>query len=237
MSIWQRWFGKPTEPLSSELLARLRELPPPVPLGAQALHAQRFIVMDQETTGLNPQRDKVLSIGAVLLQHGQIVMGEQFEATLRREQNVLNPSVLIHGIAPSAAAAGTPPAQALLSFMEWAGACVFLAFHAPFDQRMLARALKNQLNMQLRHVFLDVAELAPMLCPDTKVGRGGLDDWVKHFKLQVLARHSAAADAQVTAELALILLKKAEQQGITTLAELNQRLHAWRRLQRSRQHA
>lgn len=102
---------------------------------------------------------------------------------------------------------------------------------------MLARALKNQLNMQLRHVFLDVAELAPMLCPGAKVGRGGLDDWVKHFNLQVLARHSAAADAQVTAELALILLKKAEQQGISNLAELNQRLHAWRRLQRSRQHA
>ncbi|MCJ8170856.1 3'-5' exonuclease [Atopomonas sediminilitoris] len=237
MSIWQRWFNQAQSTLTPHELERLRLLPAAVGLGDQRLTLQRFVVMDQETTGLNTQRDKVLSIGAVVVEHGHIDMSQQFEVNLKREHNVLNPSVLIHGIAPSAAARGTPPPQALLSFMEWSGECVFLAFHAPFDQRMLARALRNQLQITLRHVFLDLAELAPMLFPDADIGRGGLDDWVEHFGLQVLARHSAAADAQVSAELALIVLKKAQQQGITTLAELNQRLHAWRRLQRSKAHA
>ena len=61
----------------------------------------------------------------------------------------------------------------------------------------------------------------------------GLDDWVKFFNLQVLQRHNANADALVTAELMLILLKRAKQQGIHTLADLDISLKNWRRRQQS----
>lgn len=71
-----------------------------------------------------------------------------------------------------------------------------LAFHAPFDQRMLARALKESLGHRLQSLFLDVAELAPMLNPDTVLREAGLDDWVARFGLQVEERHHASADAR-----------------------------------------
>lgn len=95
------------------------------------------MVLDLETTGLNVNRDIVISIGAVTIEAGAIDMAQQFECTLRRQVEV-NEAVLIHGIAPSELANGEPPAEALLSFMEFAADSVMLAFHAPFDQRMLA---------------------------------------------------------------------------------------------------
>ena len=98
---------------------------------------------------------------------------------------------------------------------------------------MLTRALKSTLGYELRHLFFDLAEVAPMLCPQAAIHKGGLDAWVEYFGLEVLARHSASADALVTAELALILFSKARQQGIDSLASLDDRLSSWRSRQNS----
>ena len=57
----------------------------------------------------------------------------------------------------------------------------------------------------------------------------GLDDWVARFGLQIDERHHASADAQVTAELALILLSQARRQQLDSPLQLEQRLRGWRR--------
>lgn len=229
------WLGrfKPCQ-LSDEQIERVSGLPACHPLDDTALDAARLVVMDLETTGLNVQRDNILSIGAVVIDNGAIDMGGQFERTLYRADNRMNEAVLIHGIAPSEVRSGMDAADALLDFLEYAGSCVFLAFHAPFDQRMLARGLKQDLGQKLRHKFIDVAEMAPMLCPEADVGRGGLDEWASYFGLNNSLRHNAAADALATAEIALILLSKARMQGVKSLADLHTRLSHWRRLRSAR---
>jgi len=121
----------------------------------------------------------------------------------------------------------------LLDFMDFVGDSPLLAYHAGFDQRMLTRALKLTLGYKLRHPFIDVAEIAPMLCPNNRPRQNGLDQWCSHFGLQVLQRHHASADALVTAELALILFSKARLQGVEDLATLTQRLANWRQRQQA----
>ncbi len=199
------------------------------PLGVCSLREQRWVVLDLETSGLNLNRDQVLSIGAVAIEDGAIALGRPFERTLHRPAQKTNASVLIHGLGPSALAAGCDPAEALLDLMDFIGDSPVLAFHAPFDQRMLARALKDSLGLRLQHPFLDVAELAPMLNPDTVLREAGLDDWIARFGLEVQARHHASADAQVTAELALILFSQARRQQLDSPLQLEQRVRQWRR--------
>lgn len=205
-------------------------LPAPRPLDNSPLHEQRLVVVDLETTGLNTNRDHVLSIGAWVIEGGCIDLGTQYSSTLQGDHKV-SESILIHGLAPSTIAAGLEPSQALLDFMDFLGDSPVIGYHAPFDQRMLARALKNILGYELRHRFFDLAEVAPMLCPQARIYKGGLDAWVNYFGLEVLARHSASADALVTAELALILFSKARQQDINSLAALDAQLGSWRRRQ------
>ncbi|MCY1510198.1 DNA polymerase III PolC-type [compost metagenome] len=226
------WFTRRT-PIAPDLAARRDRLADPQPLDERPLREQRFVVLDLETSGLNMSRDLVLSIGAVSITDGAIDLGSQFESTLQRETGKLSASVLIHGIAPSELAAGVEPSEALLGFMEFLGDSPLLAFHATFDQRMLSRALKQDLDYRLRHRFLDIAELAPMLCPEAGIRNGGLDDWVEYFGLQVLQRHNASADALVTAEIALILFSRAHRQGLESPAALASALSRWQR----RQHA
>lgn len=227
------WFsGRGPALLAAQLDRRLR-LPAPAPLDERPLGEQRLVVLDLETSGFDTKRDQLLSIGAVVIEHGAIDLGQQFECTLQRQDHKVSASVLIHGLAPSAIAAGREPAEALLDFMEFVGDSPLLAFHAGFDRRMLGRALKQSLGQRLRHSFFDVAELAPLLCPHAHIPRGGLDDWTRYFGLRVQQRHHASADALVTAELALILFSKARRQQLDSLPALQRRLTAWRR----RQHA
>jgi DNA polymerase-3 subunit epsilon len=209
---------------------RSLRLPASAALDERPLSAQRMVVVDLETSGLNLQRDQLLAIGAVVIEDGAIDLSQQFECTLCQPGHRAGASTLIHGIAPSAVAAGRDPAEALLAFMEFVDDSPLLAFHAPFDRHMLERALREELGYRLRHPFLDVAELAPLLCPDAPPHRS-LDDWLRGFRLHASERHNASADALATAELALILFSKARQRGLDSLAELQHRCLARRRQQ------
>ncbi|MFY1665453.1 PolC-type DNA polymerase III [Pseudomonas sp. Pseu.R1] len=219
--------------LTAEQVQRLSELPRTATLSEQPLRQQRWVVLDLETSGLNMNRDDVLSIGAVVIEDGAIDLGQQFERTLSRPDHKLSPSVLIHGLGPSAIAAGSEPVEALLDFMAFVGDSPLLAFHAPFDQHMIGRALKESLGYKLQHPFLDVAEIAPLLFPQACLRQAGLDDWTAFFGLHAEERHHASADALVTAELALILFSHARKQGMDSPLQLEQYLAKWRRRQQS----
>ncbi|WP_434985909.1 3'-5' exonuclease [Pseudomonas protegens] len=227
------WFRPAVSLLSAEQQQRRDRLPAFTELNESSLREQRWVVVDVETTGLNLNRDQVLSIGAVVIEDGAIDFSQQFERTLQHQGHKLSPSVLIHGLGPSAIAAGCDPVEALLDFMEFVGDSPLLAFHAPFDQHMLGRALKDSLGYRLQHSFLDVADMAPLLCPQAQIREAGLDDWVRWFNLQVVERHNAAADALATAELALILFNRARQQQIHSPLNLQQRLGQWKRRQQA----
>ena len=235
MSLWSWLLPRKNPVLSLEQHQRLLQLPPACGLRDAPLRAQRWVVVDLETSGLNLNRDQVLSIGAVAIEDGAIDFGQGFERTLQRPDNPLSPSMLLHELGPAAIAAGSDPADALLDFMAFVGDSPLLAFHAPFDRHMLTRALKDSLGYRLQHPFVDVAALAPMLCPQVNVREAGLDHWINHFNLQVEDRHNASADALATAELALILFSRARTQGIDSPQALQQRLNQW--LRRKQMHS
>lgn len=220
-------------PLEEQQRQRVARLPACARLSNQPLRQQRWVVLDLETSGLNMNRDQVLSIGAVVIEDGAIDLGQQFERTILRVDHKVSPAILLHGLAPSAIAAGSEPVEAFLDFMEFVGTSPILGFHAPFDQHMLARALKDSLDYRLQHHFFDVAEIAPMLFEHANLRHAALDDWTRFFGLHAEERHNASADALVTAELALILFSHARKQQLDSPAILEERLGQWRRRKQS----
>lgn len=211
------------------------DFPRPQKIDVTPLKKTRFVVIDLETTGLNLHKDQVIAVGAVIIENNEIKLIQSFERTIYRELKKVDDTVLIHGISPKAVAEGEPAADVLSAFMHYAGRSVFLAYHAPFDQGMLSRALKHDLGLPLKHTFFDVADIAAALLPQVNVspsrGNASLDDWVNHFNLNVSNRHNASADALATAEIMLILLREAEKQSIDTLAQLNEKVKGYKRLQ------
>lgn len=207
------------------------QLPMPKTPGDQPLGQTRFIVLDLETSGLNPSKDEVIAIGAVAIRNNAISLSDQFDLILRRPELDITETVLIHGIGPEALTSGHETEDALLHLLDWMNGDPVLAYHSAFDQRFLEKALRQTLGYTRSHTWLDVAELMPSLFPDAETGGRGLDHWADHFRLEVSERHHAAADAMVTAELTLIALNRARTQGIRTVGELADRLKYHRKLQ------
>lgn len=198
-----------------------------------SIAAARFVVVDVETSGLNPRRDRLLSIGAVTVEHMRAAPRAAFHAVVRNETPTTRENVAVHGLTPSRQAAGAMPEQALGEFLGFIGKAPCVAFHARFDHAVLDRALRAEFGVRLTNPWIDLAELLPALYPEARLINGTLDKWLGYFRLHVHSRHDAVHDAAATAELLLIALARAERRGIATLAQLRAAAHAHRNYHRT----
>ncbi|MDX1636110.1 MAG: 3'-5' exonuclease [Marinobacter sp.] len=214
----------------------LQHLPAPKVAGDQPLEDLRLIVLDLETTGLNPAKDQVIAIGAVAINRERIPLRDQFDLVLKRPELDISETVLIHGIGPEALVKGHEIEDALLYLLEWMNGDPILAFHSAFDQKFLEKTLKQTLGYTQSHTWMDVADLLPAMFPKAKPPEGRLDNWADHFGLEVSERHHAAADAMATAELTLIALNRARKSDVHTLAQLQDKLRYYHRLKTFSRH-
>jgi DNA polymerase III subunit epsilon len=168
----------------------------------------RWLVVDVESTGLDVSSDRLLAIAgvAVHFEAGRPTLqpSDSFQVVVQqRHTTVDKANILIHGIGVGAQRAGTEPAQALAAFEAWAGQSPLLAFHAPFDEAMIRRAMSQFLRRRLPNLWLDLAYIAQLAMPQAKAR--SLDDWMALRHVTCAVRHQAAADAWATAQLMLSL--------------------------------
>lgn len=227
MSWFSRWFGRRTPAgAAGEALARWRAMPVPA-LDCPA-DAARLVVVDVESSGLDPAHDRLLAIGAIALENGAMVLAQSFEIVLQQADVSSADNILVHGIGGDAQRTGAPPADALAAFLEFARHDPLLAFHAPFDRMLIERALRRHLGLRFEVAWLDLAWLAPAVCGERGDRAGSLDHWLAAFGIENAERHNALADATATAQLALALMARAAARGIRTVQELRSTAEAQR---------
>jgi len=220
MSLFARLF-RPQVELPERLAARVRAWrEQPTVSERTSIETARLIVVDVETSGLNARRDRLLAIGAVGLAGRRLRASDVYQAYVRVETPSAKENILVHGISPDVQTAGVAPEEALMSFLEYAGRDLLVAYHADFDRTVLDRAAREHLGVRLLNPWIDLARLAPALVPEARLPHAALDEWLEYFGLRAHVRHRALDDAFVTAELALILLARAAARGQATLAEL-----------------
>lgn len=194
MSLLRRWIGR----------ARTEHAPP----------SGRWVVVDTETSGLDPLRDALLAIGGVAVDDEGIAVEDSFEVVLRNEPVAEAANVVVHGIGHDAQRNGVPAAEALAAFSAWAGTAPRVGFHTDFDAAVLGRAFAAHGLGAAPDEWLDLARLGPALAPEVdKRGGKSLDDWLAAFAIETTERHNAAGDAFATAELLLRLRARGAAQG------------------------
>lgn len=172
----------------------------------------RWIVVDVETSGMDPAAHGLIALGAVAMHaDGHVIPADSLELVVRQKSASSKDNILVHGIGVAAQLEGEEPVRATRRFLDFVDACPLLAFHAPFDRGFLARAVKIFVNQPFDNPWLDLAVLAATLEP--KAHCKSLDEWLTHYGIPVSARHSAAGDAFATALLAARLLPEARRQG------------------------
>ncbi|PYG04381.1 MULTISPECIES: exonuclease domain-containing protein [Thioalkalivibrio] len=189
--------------------------PPPAP--SQPVARTRFLAVDIETTGLDPQRDAILSIGWVALDGTSIDLATAGHVLVRPQREVPEQSAVIHGITDHRAATGGTPGEALDALFRALDGRVLIAHHAALELGFLARACERHYGTRPPLAVVDTLRLA-----ETSRRRAGRPIPARGLRLHVLrgeynlpARrtHDALLDALGAAELFAALIAERDPTG------------------------
>jgi len=191
---------------------------------ATPLDQVRFCVLDCETTGLDPKRHRIVSIGAVGVIEGQIDLGDSLEVLLRVRFNTA--ATLVHGITRSETRDALDEPDALAELLDYLGDGVIVGHHINHDLRMIDAALARHSEDQLRNPHLDTGALMLNLLEAAAFGTEAeltdysLDGLCRFFNILPYDRHTAPGDAFLTAGILLRLLRAAKRIGCHCLGDL-----------------
>lgn len=186
----------------------------------------RFVVLDTETTGLDPRRDRLITIGAVAVEAEQIVLADSFEAMLKLAYN--SSAVTVHGITREEAREGLEELEAIARFLPYLRDGVIVGHHIMHDVETLNAACERHFGFTLRNRFLDTMDLTLHLRKDGAFGNRkelegfSLDALCDFFEVAPHDRHTAGGDAFITALIFLRLQHYARRCGRGSLGALSQ---------------
>lgn len=167
----------------------------------------RLLAVDVETTGLDPGRDHLLSIGFVPVDGRRIDLGGARQILIRPDTGV-GQSAAVHGLTDDVLADATPLDEALDEVLGALRGRVLLAHFARLETGFLSRACRRLRGAPLRCPVIDTMELQIRLLYK------GFDDepladelrlWKarERYGLPRYRAHEALTDAVACAELYL----------------------------------
>jgi DNA polymerase-3 subunit epsilon len=210
-------------------LALLDEIEPHAGPGDQSrrLESLTGTVLDVETTGLDPEADRIVSIACVRIRGGAVRRGETLDVVVNPGRPIPPATARIHGITDEMAA-GAPTVDAVLpEILRFAENTVLVGHHVWFDLAFLGRATDGLglPRLSSTHAVLDTRMLSEVV--HGSLVRHDLDAVCQRLGVASPGRHSALGDALATAEVLIRLVALLQGRGIRTLGDA---LHAMRRL-------
>lgn len=125
-----------------------------------------YIVLDLETTGLDPAIEGIVEVAAVRLEGGVEVAG--YEQLVRPAAPITPASAAIHGISAEMVESAPPIEAVLPEFLAFIGESPLVAHNAPFDMAFLNRALQLSGRSPLTNPVIDTLELAREVFPRSR---------------------------------------------------------------------
>ncbi len=162
-----------------------------------------FVVVDVETTGLDIEKDQIISIGAVKDEDGhrqelyQLVNNQQPIPDKISELTGINEELLVeHGVSLRGA---------LNALREFAGTNVLISYNANFDRHFLQKACGKVEAPRLDNVFVDLMRAVKK--HDLFLDNYRLSTVLDHYQIKNQHPHNSLADAEAEYQLAMKLIK------------------------------
>jgi DNA polymerase-3 subunit epsilon len=209
-SAWSAWMAGAGDQARDPRLADFyRHFPndPSVPVADLPL-----IAIDLETTGLDPARHAILSIGLLPFTLSRIRLSDRRHWVLRPSTGLSGESVRFHNITHSDTERAPTMAGILTDLLNTLSGRLPVVHYHPLERRFLQRAIEQQLRQPLRFPLIDTMELEAR-----RQRRGGLarlrqwlgrppaslrlNDCRQRYGLPAYGAHHAVLDALATAEL------------------------------------
>lgn len=153
----------------------------------------RYVLVDVQADGPDPQRNTPVALGAVVVQGESIRMDQLYYCPLEPD-----------------------PVQAVVGLLACCGKSPLVTFNQPFNQTLFNRVVSTYVGDLPDLTWLDLGVLLPSLFRERSDIQRPFSWWLESFGLQHPQPHHALHDAYLNACLLQTLLARANQDGLYT---------------------
>ncbi len=163
--------------------------------------SNRFVVLNIETSGLDKEKDKILSIGAIAVVNNSIIVADSFEISFAKENSINfdHPKETEHEEKISEAL----NLQSIESFIVYIGNAVLVGHRTAFEVNILNEYLEKLKCGRLKNEALDIEVMYKKL-EDIIDKQFSLDELITKFKIEKSERYSVSENAF---SIAILFLK------------------------------
>lgn len=176
-----------------------------------------YVVFDIETTGFSEKEDRIIEIGAVKVQHGEIV--DKFSTFVNPEIPIPFEIINLTSITDEMVMEAPTIDTVLPDFLAFCEGSVLVAHNAGFDVGFVKEKCRT-LGLADKFVYLDTVALARVLLPT--LSKYKLNIVAKALGISLENHHRAVDDAGATAEIFVKFVEMLKEREITTLKEVNE---------------
>lgn len=180
----------------------------PFPSRKSSIMEVPLLAVDFETTGLDPEKDHLLSVGYVQIDRGRVELHTARHRIIRSTRELAGDNVAVHQITDDQVARGLPLEEAMAELLGGLAGKVLLAHHAAVELGFLRRACERLWGLAPVVPAIDTLQLAKRLLEQrNQPYHGGelrLFNLRESFGLPRYQAHNALCDAIAAAELFLV---------------------------------
>jgi DNA polymerase-3 subunit epsilon/CBS domain-containing protein len=191
---------------------------------ATPLIALDAVVIDSETTGLDPSMAWIVEIAGVRIAGGRLQSADIFRRRVNPGISIPPTATAIHHINDAAVSDAPSFIKVWPEISAFLGKAVVVGHNLGFDLAVLKRECERAGIAWTRPRTLDTRLLAQIAEPH--LAGYTLDSLASWLGVEIADRHSALGDSLACAEIFLALIPKLRESGIRTLAEAEQACNA-----------
>lgn len=175
-----------------------------------------FVVFDIETTGFSPVYNRIIEIGAVKVEKGEIT--GRYSAFVNPDVPIPFEIEKLTGINDNMVMDAPMIDAVLPEFFAFCQNAVLVAHNANFDMSFILENAKR-LGMERQFTYVDTVGIARILLPHQN--KHTLDAVAKTLGISLENHHRAVDDAEATAEIFVKFIPKLAEAGADTLKKVN----------------
>lgn len=155
-----------------------------------------YIAFDLETTGLNPQENEIIEIGALKVRNGKVT--ERFMEFIRPSAPLSSAITSLTGITDEMVADARPRCSVIADFLDFCEEDILIGHNVIFDYSFMKCSAAAE-NMPFEKSGIDTLKIAQKVHKDLpSKSLGSLCDY---YQIENRAAHRAYHDALATAKL------------------------------------
>ena len=162
---------------------------------------EEYVCFDCETTGLDPKKDDIVSIGAVIIKNNTIIASKKFVKFVKPKTKLQAEAIKVHHIRECDLQDAEDMDTVIEEFLHFIGNRTLVGYYLEFDVAMINKYVKPKLGITLPNKILEVSAIYY----DYKIERipqANIDlrfnTIMNELKIPSFGKHDAYSDAMMT---------------------------------------